>query len=209
MSEQNKVHITIFQAPYASLLEHKLDMKMHDPSRPFEGVVPAEYYLPVFHGEIDCPTQMPSDPGARERAILEYVFFLFNNAHPAGYCARSLSVGDVVRLEGRDYLCAVSGFDPITFQSSKESHLVQENEHCCQITLPGGSTLRATAYQESEFPCINIDLVTDDGESSRVCFVEHNPEKEAGHELYIGVYCASEADTVYYDSFFKTNETES
>ena len=28
---------------------------MHDPKQPFQATVPAEYYLAVFDGEIECP----------------------------------------------------------------------------------------------------------------------------------------------------------
>ena len=48
MNEQKKVHITIFQAPFASLIDLGLYMKMHDPKQPFQATVPAEYYLAVF-----------------------------------------------------------------------------------------------------------------------------------------------------------------
>ena len=55
MNEQKKVHITIFQAPFASLIDLGLYMKMHDPKQPFQATVPAEYYLAVFDGEIEPP----------------------------------------------------------------------------------------------------------------------------------------------------------
>ena len=59
-----------------------------------------ETYLAVFDGEIECPKSLPSDKGRRTYAILEQVFSIFNNALPTGYCSRSLSVGDIVQLEG-------------------------------------------------------------------------------------------------------------
>ena len=34
-----------------------------------------------------------------------------------------------------------------------------------------------------------------------MCFVEHSLEKELGHELCIGVYCAESDETVYYNSY--------
>ena len=72
MNEQKKVHITIFQAPFASLIDLGLYMKMHDPKQPFQATVPAEYYLAVFDGEIECPKSLPSDKGRRTYAILEH-----------------------------------------------------------------------------------------------------------------------------------------
>ena len=191
MSEQKKAHITIFQAPFASLMERGLYMKMHDPSQPFHGTVPAEYYLAVFDGEIECPNPLPEDKEQRTHMILEKVFSIFNNAPPAGYCGRSLSVSDIVQLEGRHYLCVICGFEPVTFTASQSSPAAVEPSPCT-LALPDGKTLRATAHPGQEYPCINIDLIAADGSIDRVCFVEYNQEKETGHELCIGVYCAND-----------------
>lgn len=100
MNEQKKVHITIFQAPFVSLMDIGLYMKMLDPIQPFQETVPAEYYLAVFDGEIECPKSLPGDKEQQTYTILEEVFSIFNTKLPAGYCSRSLSVGDVVQLEG-------------------------------------------------------------------------------------------------------------
>ena len=43
MNERKTMPITIFQAPYASLMERGLYLKMHDYDHPFCGTVPAEY----------------------------------------------------------------------------------------------------------------------------------------------------------------------
>lgn len=206
MNEQEKVHITIFQAPYASLLEHGLYMKMHDSIHPFQGTVPAEYYLPVFDGNIDAPEGVGEEQVGRAAVILEQVFSIFNTAHPAGYCGRSLSVGDVVQLEGRHYLCAVFGFIPVEFQTSQERGNVFPG--ICEISLPDGAKLVATGAQDPQFPAINIALFDAQHEENQVCFVEHNPERASGHELCIGVYCADKDDTVYYDSYNKNKESE-
>lgn len=116
MSENSKVKITIWQAPYASLREHGL-LEMHDPRGEITEI-PAEYYLPVFTGEIDFPEKTPYGNEQRRQYLLEKIFAMFNLRHPEGYCSRSLSVGDVVELEGQHYLCAAFGFRRITFQTS-------------------------------------------------------------------------------------------
>lgn len=59
------VHITIFQAPFASLMERGLYLKMHDPNHTFHEQVPAEYYLVAFDGEIECPNQFLEDSEQR------------------------------------------------------------------------------------------------------------------------------------------------
>ena len=138
--------------------------------------------------------------------ILEQVYTIFNTAHPACYCGRSLSVGDVVKLENAYYLCVPIGFQQVTFQASP-SHPM-ENPTACPLVLPDGTALRVRVYKKNKtsYPSVNIDLITADGTENRVCFVEHNPEKEPGYELCIGVYCASRDDTVYYNSYCRDQE---
>lgn len=208
MNEQEKVHITIFQAPFAALMELGLYMKMHDPRKPFQETVPAEYYLAVYDGEIECPTPLPEDKKQRTYMILEKVFSIFNNALPAGYCSRSLSVGDIVQLEGLHYLCVTCGFVPVKFTTSQRSTAAAAAPQTCTLTLPDGTILLATAHPVPAYSCINVDLVAPDGTTDRVCFVEHNPEKESGHELCIGVYCAESDETVYYNSYHLAMENE-
>ena len=207
MSEPQKVHITIFQAPFASLMERGLYLKMHDPKHTFCEQVPAEYYLVVFDGEIECQ-QLPEDEEQRVHTILERAYDIFNTAHPAGYCGRSLSVGDVVMLEGKHYLCVTFGFEQITFEAS-ENHPIA-NPTACPLKLPDGTALQVAVYAgtDTRYPCINIDLIAADGTTNRVCFVEHNPDKEPGHELCIGVYHADSDETVYYDSYYENKESE-
>lgn len=204
MNEQKTAHITIFQAPFASLMERGLYLKMYDPDYAFQEQVPMEYYLVAFDGNIECPKQLPEDKELRTYKLLEHVFSIFNTRHPAGYCGRSLSVGDVVRLEGKHYLCVTVGFKEVTFKAS-EPHPTA-NPTTCPLLLPNGTALQVVVYKATEttYPCINIDLVAADGTRNRVCFVEHNPDKDPGHELCVGVYCADRDDTVYYDSFVQS-----
>jgi len=192
-----KIRITIFQAPLASLEEHGLLRKMYADHQ-FIEPVPAQFYLPVFSGVIDVPAALPKDTETRRGIILEHIFFLFNIQHPAGYCGRSLSVGDVVLLEEQHYLCSAFGYTPVTFVSIEHS--------LNKLTLPGDLVLESVVCAGDEFPCINIDLMNKDGTRERVCFVEQNPEKPDGQRLCIGVYCAEEEDTVYYGSYHRDAE---
>lgn len=206
MSDQKTIQITIFQAPYASLMERGLYLKMHDYDHPFCGTVSAEYYLPSFKGEIECPQQLPDNRERRAHTILEQVYTIFNVAHPAGYCGRSLSVGDVVKQENACYLCMPVGFQQVTFQASPNHPM--ENPTACPLELPDGTALRVTVHKKDKtsYPCVNIDLITADGAENRVCFVEYNSEKEPGYELCAGVYCASRDETVYYNSYGRDQE---
>lgn len=205
MNERTKIGVMIFQAPYASLMECGLYLKMRDLENPFSGPVPAEYYLPSFNGEIERPQLLPEDPEQRTYAILERVYEIFNTAHPAGYCGRSLSVGDVVKLEGSYYLCGVLGFRQVTFESSPEHP--EMNPTACPLALPDGTALKVKVCRAGDYPGVSIDLTAADGSENRVCFVEYNPEREPGHELCVGAYCATEADTVYYDSYCLDQES--
>lgn len=196
----SKIEITIFQAPYTCLLEHGLYLKMYDANNPYNGVVPAEYYLPVFKGNIDYIGQLPENQTERDYLVLERAFSIFNVARPASYCGRSMSVGDIVRLEDRYYLCAVEGFTEVEFKTGARETGIP-GTLSCELPLPSGIRLRASVHPESEYPCINIDLIHGDGDPVRICFAEHNPERAPGQQLCIGVYCSSEEDTVYYGSY--------
>lgn len=106
----------------------------------------------------------------------------------------------MVKLDGQFYLCAPTCFTQVDFKS------VELNGPVARLVTPDGSTLEVSVFPNDDFPCINIDLLQKDGISERVCFVEHNPEKAPGHQLHIGVYCSTEEDTVYYDSYVRTEE---
>lgn len=174
---------------------------MHNLAKPFDSVIPAEYYLAVFNGRINCPEQLPKEPEKRRLAILEHVFAIFNTAHPTGYAGRSLSVGDIVQLEGKNYLCAALGFVPVAFEQDKKKLETVPAPTVCELALPDGTKLRASVCNNTDYPSINIDLLTDDGKHEQICFVEHNPEKSLGHRLCIGVYRAEEDEPCYYDSY--------
>ena len=202
-NEEHVAHIpiTLFQAPLAVLSEHGLLMKMHDYNRPYAEPVPSQYYMPVFHGNLEYHGALPEDPAARRTSILEYFFALYNrDDRPNPKTSRSMSVGDVVKLDGQFYLCAVFGFTQVEFRSAEVDGPV------ANLVTPGGATLQVNVYRKTDYPSINIDLIKGDGLSERICFVEHNPEKSPGHQLYIGGYCSTEEDTVYYDSYVKTME---
>ena len=196
------IKFTLFQAPHASLNEHGVLTKMHHPEQPFTDPVPAQYYMPVFHGTADIPGPLPTEPDQQQDYILESLYAFYNrDGRPNPMTSRSMSVGDVVQLGDHFFLCSVWGFTPVTFQNVEWP--AQD-----QLVTPGGATLQVSIYPEDDYPCINIDLIKDDGSKEKVCFVEHNPDKDPGHELCIGVYCSDEEDTVYYDSYNKTAESE-
>ena len=74
-----------------------------------------------------------------------------------------------------------------------------------ELKLPDGSILCASAVDDVNFPAIEINLISKDGKSDKVCFVEYNPERDNGPEVCIGVYNSDEDDPVYYDSYIPHN----
>ena len=59
-------------------------------------------YDEVFSGDVPCDS-------------LEDVYYMFNMEHPAGYRGRSLSVSDVVEIDGVFYFCDSFGWKRIEF----------------------------------------------------------------------------------------------
>jgi hypothetical protein len=50
-----------------------------------------------------------------ESTALERLFEIFNGSHPSNYNNRSLSVGDVVSLNGRVWACGLSSWQHLSF----------------------------------------------------------------------------------------------
>lgn len=110
-------NIMIFQAPYASLQDCGFLLELHKGNS--EAPVPAQYYAPVFSGLVEL-TDNCEDPSV----ALECIFFMFNRDNrPSGKTMRSLSVGDVVCMDGKYYLCCRFGFKEIEFKSTDEENL--------------------------------------------------------------------------------------
>lgn len=117
---ENKIKVIIFQSPYASLRNCGAWDRMHSYENKGKMDVPAEYYMPVFNGEINLPEDIPDVDENRDARILEYIFGKFNlDDKPEGYCGRSLSVCDVVMLGRKAYLCKPMGFRECNFVSSR------------------------------------------------------------------------------------------
>ena len=99
------------------------------------------------------------------------------------------------------FLCKTKKF------SISNTCLSEQSEYpYIDLTFPDGSTIRATAVDDENFPAINIDLLKDGNDPERICFVEFNQEKESGKELCIGVYKEGEDDNSYYQSYNQGTE---
>lgn len=110
-------NIMIFQAPYASLQDCGFLLELHKDNS--EAPVPAQYYSPVFSDSVELPDNCES-----LNAVLEYIFSLFNrDGRPNGKTMRSLSIGDVIRMDNKYYLVQRFGFKEIEFKSTDEENL--------------------------------------------------------------------------------------
>lgn len=104
-------NIIIFQTPYASLHDCGFLLEMHKDDS--QAPVPAQYYSPVFAGPVEVPSGLGTD------AVLECIHSMFNrDDRPNGKTMRSLSVGDVVRMDGKNYLDQPFGFREVEFKST-------------------------------------------------------------------------------------------
>ena len=71
------------------------------------------------------------------------------------------------------------------------------------IPLPDGTYLRAVAFPNFDYPCINIYWDNGINEPTEpLCFVEFNPDKHGNQKVCIGAYCAEKEDTTYYRPYF-------
>lgn len=84
------------------------------------------------------------------------------------------------------------------------------HEPSIRIELPDGTFLRAVAYQQGDYPAINIYWDSSREESpERICFAEYNPEHSPCHELCIAAYQSDEEDTSYYKSYIPEGDEQS
>ena len=61
-------------------------------------------YEVVYEGELDCP-EMPN--------ALEELFEIFNNKRPKDFERRSMSISDIVEIDGKNYYCDFVGWEEL------------------------------------------------------------------------------------------------
>lgn len=74
---------------------------------------------------------------------------------------------------------------------------MQANPHI-SLPLPDKEKLVAVAYQQEDYPSINIYLCGREGEPELICFAEYNRERSPCQEICIGTYQSDGEDTKYY-----------
>ena len=68
------------------------------------------------------------------------------------------------------------------------------------LTLPDNSVLPAVAFQQDDYPGINIYLEQEEI-PQLACFVEYNPERSPCHMVCIGAYQSNDDETTYYEPY--------
>ena len=77
------------------------------------------------------------------------------------------------------------------------------------MQLPDGTVLRATAYQDTDYPSIKIEWIAASSKTGElVCFAEFNPERGPAGQLCIGAYRSNQDDTTYYKPYMAAEGME-
>lgn len=89
-----------------------------------------------------------------------------------------------------------------------ESPSAREDNPAFAIPLPDGTYLRAVAFPNFDYPCVNIYWDNGINEPTEpLCFVEFNPEKEDKQRVCIGAYRSDQEDTAYYAPYVAAERT--
>lgn len=74
---------------------------------------------------------------------------------------------------------------------------ILENPHI-SLSLPDNNKLIAVAFQQDDYPSIDIYWKQEDGIPELICFAEHNPDHDPGRTIYICAYRSDEDEPKYY-----------
>lgn len=77
-----------------------------------------------------------------------------------------------------------------------------------ELPLPDGTNLVAVAFQQGEYPAINLYwLPGEDSPEELIALAEYNPERRQEHSLCIGAYQSDQEDTTYYEPYMAERES--
>lgn len=152
---------------------------------------------------------------ARVNKIIRMIRLLGNCANPQTY-AYDAAQSEKIFAALQDELGAAKERFSGAGKSSKKRFSLSDTSESAEnalpqisIQLPDGTELRATAYQNTGYPSINIEWFRQSGEEGEfVCFAEFNPEKGPAGLLCIGAYRSDQDDTMYYEPYDAAEEME-
>ena len=100
---------TVFQIPFPETeVQEKIFRQYAYKHLDWIDKVHSEYYKKTYEGDLETISTNPID-------ILEELFELLNINHPADYKGHSLSVSDIILLNGKYYYCDAHGWEEIEF----------------------------------------------------------------------------------------------
>lgn len=76
------------------------------------------------------------------------------------------------------------------------------------LPLPDGNILWAVAFQQDDYPGINIYLEQPLDFPELICFAEYNPERSPRYAVCIGAYQSFEDDTKYYQPYVEERKSD-
>lgn len=149
---------------------------------------------------------------ARVNKIIKMVRLLGNCSNPAVYAYTAEQVQQIFSTLQEELNKAQKRFVQShrkRFSLSNEQNANLKKYPTIVLPLPDGSSLRAVAIDDENFPAINVYWDSDRaGENGLICFAEYNPERSQNHEVCIGAYQSDQDDTVYYKPYMAERESD-
>ena len=152
---------------------------------------------------------------ARVNKIIKMVRLLGNCANPQTYAYDAAQSEKIFAVLQDELGAAKERFSDSGKSAKRRLSLSDpepaENVRLPQISmqLPDGTELRATAYQDTDYPSINIEWFRQSGEKGEfVCFAEFNPEMGPAGLLCIGAYRSDQHGTTYYRPYMAAEGME-
>ena len=153
---------------------------------------------------------------ARVNKIIKMVRLLGNCANPQTY-AYDAAQSEKIFAALQDELGAAKERFSGSGKGGKKRFSLSDTSESTEIApqpqismqLPDGTTLRATAYQDTDYPSIRIEWIAASSETGElVCFAEFNPERGPEGQLCIGAYRSDQDDTTYYMQYMAAERME-
>ena len=152
---------------------------------------------------------------ARVNKIIKMVRLLGNCANPQAYAYDAAQSEKIFAALQDELSAAKERFSDSGKSGKKRFSLSAPAEPAenvlpqISMQLPDGTVLRATAYQDTDYPSIKIEWIAASSETGElVCFAEFNPERSPEGQLCIGAYRSDQDDTTYYKPYMAAERIE-
>ena len=76
------------------------------------------------------------------------------------------------------------------------------------LSLPNGGSLMAVAFQQENYPSIDVYFCRNGEEPELICFAEYNQERSPCHEVCVGAYQSDEDETKYYEPYVAERKSD-